>query len=510
MSEAPVTGSDGYLQGMLDVSAPADEIGITSIAAAARAATRGLGGDGDAAGHLVRLLAEDARRRLAGGEEAATIEMHIAEEGTELAITLRDRGAPIAGPPTSVLALLELGVASRIDGQHDAHGNVMHIRLALPEHHEVVEHGAVQVLDEEAALSEEHHIVRPLTAVDADGLTQGIYRTYGWTYPNPAFYYPERIAAELAAETRIGQVAVSDSGEVVSHWGAVWIGPSIVETGGTFTDPRFRRRGLAQELGDRLLAQLHDLGVEGRLREPVLTHTATQHIAAQEGATFVGIRLHDHMPFQQVGITDGLMHDRASLSVAYSALRPLAPATVWVPDEYRPFLEHILTGTDWNRTIGSEPGVTEWPDRSHSSSTYDTDERLGDITVDVIGDDLVDVLDATIEQMRHSGAEVVRVHLPANDPALAVLGAGLGDLGLGFSVYVPGLLPTGDALTVEWLNDPEIDTSTFHFVNDDIETLARMIVDQAADVGGRASRQRRRAARRAQSRVAAPPSTPQA
>ena len=258
----------------------------------------------------------------------------------------------------------------------------------------------------------------------------------------------------------------------------------------------------------RLLAQLIELGVEGRLREPVLTHTATQHIAAQEGATFIGVRLHDHLPFQQVGITDGLMHDRSSLTVAYSALRELAPATVWVPEDYRPFLEHILDGTDWNRTIGTSPATAGWPERSHSSSTYDTDERLGDITVDVIGDDLIDVLDATIEQMRHSGAAVVRVHLPANDPALAILGAGLTDLGLGFSVYVPGLLATGDALTVEWLDDPEIDTSEFHFVNDDIETLARMIIDQAADVGTRGSRLRRRAARKAQARVSAGPSTP--
>ena len=169
------------------------------------------------------------------------------------------------------------------------------------------------------------------------------------------------------------------------------------------------------------------------MREPVLTHTATQHIAAQEGATFVGIRLHDHLPFQQVGITDGLTHSRSSLSVAYSALRPLAPATVWVPDDYRPFLEHILRGTDWNRSLGEGTPEARWPDRSHSSSTYDTDERLGDITVEVIGDDLVDVVDATIEQMRHSGAAVVRVHLPANDPALAVVGAGLPDLGLGFT-----------------------------------------------------------------------------
>ena len=53
--------------------------------------------------------------------------------GISVHITLRDRGAPIAGPPSNVLALLDLGIASRIDGQHDAHGNSVHIRVALPE-----------------------------------------------------------------------------------------------------------------------------------------------------------------------------------------------------------------------------------------------------------------------------------------------------------------------------------------------------------------------------------------
>ena len=77
-------------------------------------------------------------------------------------------------------------------------------------------------------------------------------------------------------------------------------------------------------------------------------------------------------------------------------------------------------------------------------------------------------------------------------------------------MYVPGLLPSGDALTVEWLDDPEIDTSEFHFVNDDVETLARMIIEQAQDVGTRGSRLRRRAARKAQARVVAGPSTPDA
>ncbi len=483
---------------MIDVTALADEIGITALAASARSVTRGLGGDGDAAGLLVRLVGDDARNRLAGGEEEPKLIMQVESLGTEVSIVMRDRGAPVVGPPETLLALLALGVASRVDARHEFNGNVIEVRMALPQYHSIVEGTNIEVLAGDVELSTEEVVMRPLAKGDAEALTQGIYRCYGWTYPNPDFYYPDRIEASLAAGKRIGYVAVSPSGEMVAHWGAVWIGPSIVETGGTFTDPRFRRRGLAGKLGDSLLLKLREIGVEGRLREPVLTHPATQHIAIQDGATFVGVRLHDHAPFQQVGITDGLLTSRASLTVAYSSLQPLEPKTVWVPAAYEAFLVRILDGTDWSRTLGAGVAKQTWPEQSRLASSYDTDEQVGEITVEVIGADLCDVLDATITQYRHSGAEVIRVNIPANDPALPVVGAGLPELGLGFSVYVPGLLETGDALIVEWLHDSEIDTSIFNYADERVETLTKMVVAQAGDVGMLGARQRRRASRRAQ------------
>ena len=46
----------------------------------------------------------------------------------------------------------------------------------------------------------------------AAALTRAIYRCYGWTYPGPALYFPDRIAAQIERGERIGEVAVTEEG----------------------------------------------------------------------------------------------------------------------------------------------------------------------------------------------------------------------------------------------------------------------------------------------------------
>lgn len=43
----------------------------------------------------------------------------------------------------------------------------------------------------------------------------------------------------------------------------------------------------------------------------------------------------------------------------------------------------------------------------------------------------------TLEQLRRAGAAVITVNLPANDPSLASIGAGLDALALGFASFIP-------------------------------------------------------------------------
>jgi len=168
-----------------------------------------------------------------------------------------------------------------VDARSDGASNVTVVRFGLPAHHRIVDTDALQIVFQVCEPSADEVAFRSMVTGDAASLTRIIYRCYGWSYPNSNFYYPERIAAALESGERIGEVAVTSEGEVAAHWGAVYLSASVAETGGTVADPRFRRRGIADELGERLRARLAEIGVIGRVREPVMTHAAPLRLATQ-------------------------------------------------------------------------------------------------------------------------------------------------------------------------------------------------------------------------------------
>jgi GNAT superfamily N-acetyltransferase len=486
---------------------PAHRSGVELVTAATRATVGNHSGNGDVAALAVRMICENAIERLASADGPTEFNLDIVLDGTEIVVTVDDRGEPVTGPPPAVLALVDLGLITSAVSRNTGSGNTNELRIPLPAHSRTLDDGDVERLPTDIELSDEPVDIRPLEAGDAAALTRCLYRCYGWTYPAPEFYFPERIAADLENGRRIGEVAVTADGEVAAHWGAVEVADGVVETGGTITDPRFRRRGIANVLGERLLARLVESGVRGRMREPVLTHPATQHIALREGAHIVGIQLDATEPLKQVGITDGLLDQRVSLTLMFSPLVPLEPATMWIPSLYSPIVEMVLRPTGWPRTIGVAGRTPDCPASTVITSAYDALNHLGSVTVEVVGEDLVDVVDEALHQLQRAGAEVVFVKLPANQEALATKGAGLGALGLGFASVIPRFGTLGDALTLQWLRDPDIDASGWQFADERVEALARAILSQAREVGDDTVRLRRRAARRAEL-FAALPTTP--
>ena len=472
----------------------------------ARSVAASHGDTADATGLLVRLLGEDAQHRSTLGDELSPLQLSITVDGTELVLSFHDVGEPLCGPPAAVLALVDLGLASGATGGIGDTGNLSVVRVPLPSHGRLLDDADLEVLDDDTPLSNAPVTIRELQPEDAPALSRCLYRCYGWTYPGADMYFPERVEAAIRSGKRIGEVAVDENGEVGSHWGAVFVAEGVVETGGTITDPRFRRRGIANQLGDRLLDRLVANGVRGRMREPVVTHSATQHIALREGATMVGLHIYSLAPFQQIGITDGLVRARTSLTVMYSPLVDLAPATIWVPADYEAIVRLIAKSTDWPRDFGTVRGAVDQPSRSNVTSSYDSLNQAGAIVVNEIGHDLVDAIDETLSQLRSAQAEVVRVFLPANDPALASVGAGLSALGLAFASFFPEYGVLGDTLSLQWLRDPEVDDSDWEYANEDVEKLAHMILAQARSVGDQATTIRRRYARR-QELFAALPTT---
>lgn len=455
-----------------------------------------LGGDGDGCALVMRLLLEDVRSRSVDGVDEGDVSVQIDEVGTEVVVTLRDGGAPSQVEPRTLHPLVTLGVVTGSRVSTDGQANVTEVRLALRAHHEVLDHAGIDVLEEDSPPSSDEVTIRDLTPSDAPGLTRLIYRCYGWSYAHPDMYYPDRIAAAITSGVRIGEVAVTNSGEIVAHWGAVRHGLNVVESGGTVTDPRYRHRGIAAQLGERLLERLEAMGTMGRFREPVLTHTATQALALKEGAAMVGLRVDCGHAIAQVGITDGLLTTRKSLTVAYAALRELDPASVYIPQPYESILRTVLSHAAWPRTIVCQPVPSEIPAESVSSTSHDRANGSAVIEISVVGRDLIDVVDSGLDFARRSGSRYVELRLPAAQPAVAELGAGLIDLGFAYAAYIPLLQDDSDVLALQWVDDPEVDTSGWHYADDRVEALALSVVAQIHEAAERAVRVRREAARR--------------
>jgi GNAT superfamily N-acetyltransferase len=489
---------------MITATAAVNTPGIAVLSGTAASAATHLGGGAEVAALAVHLLATDARRRAIRDGDAAEATLTVDVEGTELVMRLRDTGEPVAGPSTDVLALVDAGFATAADGGTDGTGNITVVRIALAAHVRLLDPTDLEVVSDDAPAVDAPVIHRRLEPADATALTRCIYRCYGWTYPNADMYFPDRVAAAIESGRRLGEVAMAADGEMAAHWGAVTVADGVVETGGTVTDPRYRGRGLAAQLGDRLLERLVEMGVHGRLREPVLTHPATQRIALREGAALVGLILHAGMPLEQIGITDGVLTDRISVSLMYSSLVPLEPAVMWIPSVYESIARDVLDHADWPRELGAARVATEHPAVSVLSSSYDSVNRTGSMQVTSVGADLVDAVDDTLSVLRGAGAEQVVVYLPANQPALASLGAGLESLCLGYAALIPAYGALGDALVLQWLADPDVDDSDWVYGDPWVETLANRIITQARELGDQVVRLRRRHAQR-QQRLAALP-----
>jgi hypothetical protein len=177
---------------MISISVTADDVGIDVAPAAVRTAMAAFGGDSEAVGLIVRHLVVDARARLHGGEEDATVVVSAEGLGTEFVVTMRDRGLPIAGPPNSLMTLLDAGLANSAQARTDGGGNVTEIRFALPSHQRMFEPMDEEVVAQDAELRADEVTIRSMVPSDAAALTRTIYRCYGWSYPMADLVLPRK------------------------------------------------------------------------------------------------------------------------------------------------------------------------------------------------------------------------------------------------------------------------------------------------------------------------------
>ncbi|MFM8863016.1 MAG: hypothetical protein ACKOIA_11280 [Acidimicrobiia bacterium] len=503
MSEpAPLRPAPPLFQLVLDGTAAC----VTVAGAAVEETARSRGLSAVEAGRvrilLEGLVADSVERIDAHVDEPVTVTAAL--EGTLLRVTVSDQGAPTdhSSLPAVVLALLDVGVAEglRVDPP-DVHGNRITVDIALPAHRESVS-GDRQDDDLERAPADEPLEYRRMRPDEALALSRGIHSCYGFSYPDLAYYFPERLAARLSSPDWNSYVALNPGGRIVAHLEQDFTEDGrVVHVGGAFTDPRYRGRNLLLTLAESAVRDrgLRDPAPVVRYSEAVTTHPITQRIGLEEGQIECGIML-AHLPaMRQEGFNDDVATlQRATVRPGLMFIAPPPPRQVHAPAFVADYVRRIVDHHELPRTVEvpRPRSLEDAPDHTLRVVEVNREVAAASITVTTVGRDLGDVVAADLDALQRQ-AVWVELRLPAGDPAVSVAAAGLDEFGFVFCSFLPEFRASGDELRLQWLPNAEFDPDAIMLHT---EFMAGLTADVIADVRRAKDRDVEQRRRRASSR----------
>ena len=378
-----------------------------------------------------------------------------------LRVEVVDRGIPVFHDDAVVPhELVRLGFAESIDlraGGRD--GNVSRCSLVISEA-DAREHLSTSetVLGHDGP--EEQHdvdlIVRPMKSTECGDLARLVYRCYGYNYPAEDIYYPERMAAIIDQGLMQSAVVENEAGELVGHASLTKARADsrIAEAGKLVVDPRYRSHGLAKKMADLRRKRADELKLVGLWSECVSNHPYSQHnqlkLGAKETGIFFGI-MPKSVKMTGIGSDDEV---RGSLVAMFLALPGLGPRKLHCPPRYMGIVREIVAHLEFDREVTDQGKVAA--QSSHMEVSIDQVANVAVITVDQVGQDLVEQLLVRIEDLKSMRIAAVYVDLPLHDEGTAEVGEHLAGLGFFFSALLPESGRDGDMLRLQSLNHEKV------------------------------------------------------
>jgi anti-sigma regulatory factor (Ser/Thr protein kinase) len=299
---------------------------------------------------------------------------------------------------------------------------------------------------------EQDYRIQRLRPEDAVGVAQCIYRAYGYSYPNPDLYSPERIAQLNAAGQLISVVALDEAGAVVGHAALERPEPlATAEVGQAVVAPAHRGHKLLERMLERLDREGRDVGLHSLYGQPVTSHTRSQQVEESRGSTICGVTLGlstGTIGFR--GITTAPAAQRESLLLWCRYLTSTPTTAVHAPPRHRAVIEKVYA------ELGASPdcrpaGRASGPGQARVS--FARGQGFGIIRVDRVGaDSAVEVRRALGDLRDAAGAAVVYLELPLADPGTPALCEAAEGMGFFFSGVGVNFAPTGDVLRLQYLN----------------------------------------------------------
>jgi anti-sigma regulatory factor (Ser/Thr protein kinase) len=445
-----------------------------SAIAVARAYTREIAAlagfsvaDTDAFAEAVSTACEDIVKNALAPGDGDALALAAAVTPSALTVAIRERGAPF-DPSEANAAGARTGSPVRgrdwerirhaVDEAHWASRGNAGMELTLTKQRpqaDITRHVPAAELTrfrhDEPLAPAQTYVIRRLRPEDAVGVSQCVYRSYGYTYGNADLYYPERIAHMNETGHLVSVVAVDEAGAVVGHLALERpdLGP-VAESGQAVVAPAHRGRHLLERLRTFAEDEARRIGLEGIVGYPVTTHVFSQKMEESIGAHLCGVAL-GHAPgsltFKE--IVGEPLSQRVSTMFYFKHMAPPRPTRVHAPPQHRSMLERLYTSL----AVPVELGTPAAPSgRGHVTASLNRAWGFGEIHVDVAGEDTAaEIRRARLDLCETGGVEVVYLFLPLAQPGTPALCAAAEAEGFFWSGLGPRFAADGDMLCLQYL-----------------------------------------------------------
>jgi len=311
-------------------------------------------------------------------------------------------------------------------------------------------------------------------------ISQIIYKTYGYSYPNEDLYYPERIIALNETGQLVSVVAYDKKQDtIVGHYALERdnLG-SVAEIGQAVVSPKYRGLGLMKTIRLKTQEVGKSLGLDGIMSKPVTVHLFSQKTNEKLGAVPVGIGFGVSPVKKFKAITADSSH-RGSCMYYYLSLKN-RHRILHIPHKHHTFITSIYEDLQLDYSVAQREKKSR--ENGTVKSTYSSSFEVGSIFITSIGTDNLDYIkEAFFNLLFRMKAKVILLYIVMEDADLEELILAVEKENFFFSGILPSFVESKDVLVYEFL-PADIDESTVQIYSQKAKTLVEYIANEKRKV----------------------------
>ncbi|MBP7651826.1 GNAT family N-acetyltransferase [Candidatus Dependentiae bacterium] len=302
--------------------------------------------------------------------------------------------------------------------------------------------------------------IRLMKEEEAIDVSKCAYSAYGYTYPNPDIYYPEKVREYNKSNKMISIVAVSDVNEIIGHTA---LKPdsfdNVAEVGVSFVKPKYRGIGCFNQLEQERIDEAVKRGFDGLYSQAVTTHPYSQKAAHKYGFKDCGLMLLriPKIEFKKIQ-QDKVLRETLMLSFLY--LKPPKKNVFYLPEKHFEIIDKIYK----NMNIRPEYKKSKLKKNSLASKPSEIEvftDMFGGVNIYInsYGEDIFDKIRQLKKNLCIDKYDVIFLILNLTDPFTAIAADEFEKMDFFFCGIMPGT-ENKTKLIFQFLNNQRIDYDT--------------------------------------------------